>query len=124
MNTVADFPRLLTTFFTDAIDLFDMDALSVAVPLRVDFDVQLTLMASSLYRPLGLRVGEGFATAKARTLFDKLVRSTGHIEITATEIVVSLGRRANNPLLLAAGYTGLRERIPWLDKRTLRLGFS
>ena len=60
----------------DATDFFHMDALSAAVPLRVDFDVQLTLMASSLYRLLGLRVGEGFATAKARTLFDKLVRAT------------------------------------------------
>ena len=107
----------------DAIDFFHMDALSAAVPLRVDFDVQLTLMASSLYRLLGLRVGEGFATAKARTIFDKLVRATGHIEITATEIVVSLGRRANNPLLLAAGYADLRETIPWLDNRTLRLRF-
>ena len=43
----------------DAIDFFHMDALSAAVPMRIDLDVQLTLMASSLYRLLGIRVGTG-----------------------------------------------------------------
>ena len=32
----------------DAIDFFHMDALSAAVPMKIDLDVQLTLMASSL----------------------------------------------------------------------------
>ncbi len=107
----------------DAIDFFHMDALSAAVPMKVDFDLQLTLMASSLYRLLGVRVGNGFEIAKARTLFRKLVHTSASIEITASEIVVSLGRRANNPLLLAAGFADLRQPLPWLDNRVLRLRF-
>jgi hypothetical protein len=34
----------------DGIDSFHMDALSSAVAMKVDCDLQLTLMASSLYR--------------------------------------------------------------------------
>ncbi len=98
---------------TDAFDFFHMDALSAAVPMKVEFDLQLTLMASAPYRLLGVRVGNGFEIAKARTLFRKLVHISASIEITASEIVVSLGRRANNPLLLAAGFADLRQmQIP------------
>ena len=43
----------------DAIDFFHMDALSSAVPMQIDADLQLTLMASSLYRQLGVRAGQG-----------------------------------------------------------------
>ena len=107
----------------DAIDFFHMDALSAAVPMKVDLDVQLTVMASSLYRLLGRRIGNGFEVAKASTLFHKLVHASASIEITGSEITVSLGRRANNPLLLAAGYAEIREPIPWLDNRTLHLRF-
>ena len=108
----------------DAIDFFHMDALSAAVPLRIDLDVQLTLMASSLYRILGIRVGQGFEVAKARTIFRKLVNASAAIRITEDEIIVTLGRRANNPLLLAARYAEIAEPIPWLGNRTLRIRFS
>ena len=107
----------------DAIDFFHMDALSAAVPMKADIDIQLTLMASALYRLLAHRLANGLQTANARTVFRKVVRASATIEITTSEIVVSLGRRANNPLLLNAGYADLREPIPWLANRTLRLRF-
>ena len=36
-----------------------MDALSAAVPMRIDLDLQLALMAGGLYRPLAMRIGNG-----------------------------------------------------------------
>ena len=57
-------------------------------------------MANSLYRILARRLGNGLQTANARTLFRKAVRASATIEITPDEIVVRLGRRALNPLLL------------------------
>ncbi len=108
----------------DAIDFFHMDALSAAVPMKIDLDLQLTLMASTLYRLLAKRVGNGFEIAQASTIFRKLVHSSASIDITPTEIVVSLARRAHNPLLLAADYAATRQPIPWLDNRTLKIRFS
>src|SRR5439155_19868045 len=53
----------------DGIDFFHMDALSSAVAMKVDCDLQLTLMASSLYRLLALKVKNGYQRARSRHLF-------------------------------------------------------
>ncbi len=49
----------------DAIDFFHMDALSAAMPIKINLDVQLTIMASALYCILAKRVGHGHDTAKS-----------------------------------------------------------
>ncbi|MDE2790554.1 MAG: hypothetical protein OXI81_09055 [Paracoccaceae bacterium] len=100
-----------------------MDALSAAVPLKVHLDLQITLMASALYRILAKRLGNGMENARARTLFRKVVNASATIEITPGDIVVSLGRRANNPLLIAAGFAETQQPVPWLGNRRLRIRF-
>ena len=107
----------------DAIDFFHMDALSTTVPMKVDLNLQLTLMASTLYRILAVRVGAGHEMAKAHTLFRRFVNASASIAITKTEIIVTMGRRANNPLLIAAGFAVQRQPIPWLGDRRLRIRF-
>ena len=44
----------------DGIDFFHMDALSSAVAMKVNLDLQLTLMASSLFRLLDCKLGNGY----------------------------------------------------------------
>jgi hypothetical protein len=56
---------LIENSIEDGIDFFHMDALSSAVALKMNCDLQLTLMASSLYRLLAVRVGNGYESAKA-----------------------------------------------------------
>jgi hypothetical protein len=108
----------------DGIDFFHMDALSSAVAMKVDCDLQLTLMASSLYRLLGQRVGHGYETAKSRHLFRDLVEATAQVAIRDREIEVRFQKRAHNPLLLAAGFDKTDLPIPWLDGKRLRLVFG
>jgi len=108
----------------DGIDFFHMDALSSAVAMKVDCDLQLTLMASSLYRLLGHRIGNGYETAKSRHLFRDLVEATAQVTITDQEIEVRFQKRAHNPLLLAAGFDKTNLPIPWLDGKRLRLIFG
>jgi hypothetical protein len=108
----------------DGIDFFHMDALSSAVAMKVDCDLQLTLMASSLYRLLGHRIGNGYATAKSRHLFRDLVDATAQVTITDQEIEVRFQKRAHNPLLLAAGFDKTDVPIPWLDGKRLHLIFG
>ena len=60
----------------DGIDFFHMDALSSAVAMKVNCDLQLTLMASSLYRYLAQRIGHGYETAKSAHLFRDFVDAT------------------------------------------------
>lgn len=108
----------------DGIDFFHMDALSSAVAMKVDCDLQLTLIASSLYRLLGQRIGNGYETAESRHLFRDLVDATAQVTITDQEIEVRFQKRAHNPLLLAAGFDKTNLPIPWLDGKRLRLIFG
>jgi hypothetical protein len=112
---------LIENQIADSIDFFHMDALSSAVALKINCDLQLTLMASSLYRLLGNRIGRGYATARSQTLFGDFVNASAGVQITKKEIQVRFQKRAHNPLLLAAGFDKTDARIPWLGNKTLRI---
>ena len=108
----------------DGIDFFHMDALSSAVPMKVDCDLQLTLMASSLYRLLGIQIGQGYESAKSRTLFRDFVDATAVVDVSAQQITVRFQKRAHNPLLLNAAFEKNQVKVPWLDNRSLQLVFG
>jgi len=108
----------------DGIDFFHMDALSSAVPMKIDCDLQLTLMASSLYRLLGTQVGNGYVTAKSRHIFRDFIDAVGQVTLTEDEVIVRFQKRAHNPLLLAAGFADRHPPVPWLGNRRLRLLFG
>ena len=105
----------------DGIDFFHMDALSSAVAMKVNCDLQLTLMASSLYRLLGSEIGEGYENAKSHHIFRDFIDATAEVSITKKEIRVRFQKRAHNPLLLAAGFHGIELRVPWLRRRRVTI---
>jgi hypothetical protein len=115
---------LIENQIEDGIDFFHLDALSSAVALKVNCDLLLTLMGSSLYRLLASRIGHGYETAKSRHLFRDFVNATAAVTITGEEIQVRFQRRAHNPLLIAAGFQRTEVAIPWLNKKRLRLIFG
>src|SRR6266581_539431 len=108
----------------DGIDFFHMDALSSAVAMKVDCDLQLTLMASSLYRLLARKVKNGYQRARSRHLFRDFVDATALVTIEKSAIEVRFQKRAHNPLLLAAGFDRVDQRVPWLGNKRLRLVFG
>jgi hypothetical protein len=108
----------------DGIDFFHMDALSSAVAMKVNLDLQLTIMASSLYRLFGSKIGNGYEKAKSRHIFRDLIDATATLSITEEEIVVLFQKRSHNPMLLAAGFQDLDIKIPWLQGRRLRFAIG
>jgi Transposase DDE domain len=108
----------------DGIDFFHMDALSSVVAMKVNCDLQLTLMASSLYRLLATEIGQGYQTAISRHLFRDFVEATAQVQILEKEIVVQFQKRAHNPLLLAVGFDKKNVPIPWLGGKRLQLLFG
>jgi len=115
---------IIENSIADGIDFFHMDALSSAVAMKVNCDLQLTLMASSLYRLLGARVGNGYEKAKSRHIFRDFIDATAFIEIDEKDILVSFQKRAHTPLLLEAGFDKTDVRIPWLGNRRLTFVFG
>jgi len=115
---------IIENSIADGIDFFHMDALSSAVAMKVNCDLQLTLMASSLYRLLGAGVGNGYEKAKSRHIFRDFIDATAFVEIDEKAIMVRFQKRAHNPLLLEAGLDKTDTRIPWLGNRRLTLVFG
>jgi hypothetical protein len=108
----------------DGIDFFHMDALSSAVAMKVDCDLQLTLMASSLYRLLGANIGNGYQTAKSRHIFRDFIDATAVVTVDEQHIQVRFQKRAHNPYLIGAGFAETEAVIPWLGGKRLRLIFG
>lgn len=115
---------LIENNIADGVDFFHMDALSSAVAMKVNCDLQLTLMASSLYRLLAMRIGNGYETAKSRHLFRDFVSATATITLSEQALHVAFQKRAHNPLLLAAAFDQTDVPIPWLDGKHLRFSFG
>ena len=108
----------------DGVDFFHMDALSSAVAMKVNCDVLLTIMASSLYRLLGARVAQGYETAKSKHIFRDLANATAQVTITKNDISIQMQKRAHNPQLIGAGFHQTDVPIPWLAGKKLRLKFG
>ena len=115
---------LIENGIADGIDFFHMDALSSAVAMKVNCDLQLTLMASSLYRLLGDKIGNGYETAKSRHIFRDFVEASATVLIDERDITVRFQKRAHNPLLIAAGFADTDVPVPWLGGKRLNLMFG
>jgi hypothetical protein len=115
---------LIENNIADGVNFFHLDALSSAVALKVNCDVQLTLMASSLYRHLGQRIGQGYERAKSQEIFLDFVDANATLLLDERTLVVRFQKRAHNPLLIAAGFNDIDLRIPWLGNKHLQFQFG
>jgi hypothetical protein len=111
---------LIENALSDAVRFFHMDALSSSVHLKVDFDMALLVIASGLYRLLGRRM-RGYAEAQARQLFRDLIDMPAEVTLTDREVVVHFDRRAHLPIIRASGILDAPVKVPWWNRRTLRL---
>jgi hypothetical protein len=102
----------------EAIRSFGLDALAGAVPLNVDLDVVLSVLAHTVCAALRRRL-PGYATATPDTLQRRFLSTGGHILTRADQIVVRLDRRTYSPVLRQADLPQ-QVTVPWLDGRTLR----
>jgi len=115
---------LIENGIAEAIHFFHIDALSSMVGLKVDFDLQLTLMASSLYRLFAQHLPENYRNATAKVLFDSLLDVSGKIQIENRQIVVTLDKRAHNPYLVDSGLADQPTPMPWLGGKNLVIEFA
>ena len=105
----------------EAIRSFHLDSLSSAVPLNVDLDVALSVLASAICSALRQRL-PGYHTATPDTLQRRFLQTSGLIHTTNDTITVRLDRRAYSPVLRAANLPDTT--VPWWENRTLRYEFS
>ncbi len=115
---------LIENGIAEAIHFFHIDALSSMVGLKVDFDLQITLMAASLYRLLAHRLAQPYQKATAKKIFNTLLDLGGRIRIEDTHLTVTLDKRAHNPYLVDSGLADQPTQMPWFGNKTLFIRFS
>jgi hypothetical protein len=115
---------LIENNISESIQFFHMDALSSMVGLKVDFDLQLTLMAGSLYRLMARRIGKEYERAQPKTIFRNLLDLSAKVEVEAERVVVTIDKRAHNPYLVASGLADQPARMPWFGNKLLHIRFA
>jgi transposase len=101
---------------------FHLDALTSGVPLNVDLDTTLTVLAGNLYRLLALKL-DRYENATPDKIWRHFLDATGTLHITETSVTCALNLRSHHPVLIDAGFADLEVPIPWWDGRTLRFRF-
>jgi DDE family transposase len=106
----------------EAISSFGLDALAGSVPLNVDLDVVLSVLAHTVCAALRRRI-PGYHAATPDTLQRRFLNTGGIIEHHHGQITIRLSRRTYSPVLRQAS---LPETItvPWWDGQTLRYQYD
>ena len=101
---------------------FHLDALTSAVPLNVDLDTTLTVLAGNLYRLLA-RTLPRYQTATPDKIWRHFLDVGGTLHVTDNAVTCALNLRSHHPILIDAGFADLEVPIPWWEGRTLRFRF-
>jgi hypothetical protein len=115
---------LIENNISESIQFFHLDALSSMVGLKVDFDLQLTLMASSLYRLMARRIGREYERAQPKTIFRNLLDLSAKVAIETERVVVTIDKRAHNPYLVASGLADKPVPMSWFGNKELLIRFA
>ena len=115
---------LIENKISEAIQFFHLDALSSMVGLKIDFDLQITLMAASLYRLMAGKIGREYERAQAKKIFRNMLDVSANVAITQHEVIVTLDKRAHNPYLVASGLADGSTPMPWFGNKRLSIRFS
>ena len=105
----------------EAIRAFHLDSLSSAVPLNIDLDVVLSVLASAICAALRQRL-PGYHTATPDTLQRRFLQTSGEILKTDDTITARLDRRAYSPVLRSADLPNTT--VPWWGGRRLHLDYA
>jgi hypothetical protein len=101
---------------------FHLDALSSGLPLNVDLDTTLTVIAGNLYRLLARRLPR-YEHATPDRLWRHFLDSTGTLHLTDDTLTLELRVRTYHPVLIDAGLADQATPIPWLEDRQLKFRF-
>ncbi|MGH9185118.1 MAG: hypothetical protein ACRD0U_04775 [Acidimicrobiales bacterium] len=106
----------------EAIRAFHLDALSSAVPLNVDLDIVLSVLAGAACASLRRRLGTGYTNATPDTLQRRFLHTGGLIINRGDTITVRLDRRTYSPVLRSADIPDTT--VPWWGDRTLQFEYA
>ncbi|MGH9179981.1 MAG: hypothetical protein ACRD0N_15725 [Acidimicrobiales bacterium] len=101
---------------------FHLNALASGLPLNVDLDTTLTVLAGNCYRLLARKLPR-YELATPDRLWRHFLDNTGTVTVAEDHVQVDLALRTYTPVLIDAGFPELDVAVPWWGGRRLRFGF-
>jgi len=95
---------------------FHLDALSSGLPLNVDLDTTLTVLAGNCYRLLARKLPLNELATPDR-LWRHFLDTTGKVVVNGDHVRVDLALRTYTPVLIDTGFPELDVAIPWWEAR-------
>jgi len=111
---------LIENSLGEQVHFFHVDALSSDVRIKVDLDVVLSVVASGCYSWLAKQL-KGFESAKARRIWETFLDRPGKLKLTDENVIISLRRFSEVPVLLESKLSRDRTSIPWLKNKKLKI---
>lgn len=103
----------------EAVEFFNLNALSSPILIKIHFDVVMTMMADTLYHHLAQSL-RGFENCEARQIFRHFVDMPAKVTVRSDEILVQYPLRAHSPVLRSAGLDKWTPPISWLGGRKIK----
>jgi hypothetical protein len=109
--------------FAEAVQFFNLNALSSPILVKVHFDVIMTMLADTLYAMLAKYL-RGFEECNAPKIYRHFVRGKGEISVKGNHVKVTYPRRAHNPILRNVPWQSFPMTLPGVSDSTLTLEFK
>ena len=74
---------------SEAVEFFNLNALSSPILVKVHFDVIMTMIADTLYNMLAVKL-RGFEHCDAPKIFRNFVRGKGTVKVSGEKLTVSI----------------------------------
>lgn len=114
---------LIENSLGEQVKFLHLNALRSGVPMNVDLDVTLTVVAYTLYRLLAQQL-RGHEHSQAGTLYRRFIDTPGQLLFSQQGLTVRLRPRSHTPVLLHSQLAHRLVQVPWLADRELRFEFE
>ena len=91
---------------SEAVNFFNLNALSSPILVKVHFDVIMTMIADTFYSMFAQKL-RGFEDCDASTIYRHFVKGKGTVFIDGNKISIVFPRRAHNPILRSVPWKNL-----------------
>jgi transposase len=106
---------------SEAVNFFNLNALSSPILVKVHFDVIMTMIADTFYSMFAQKL-RGFEDCDASTIYRHFVKGKGNVFVDGNRISVVFPRRAHNPILRSVPWDNLPIDFP--AYKNAKIGFT
>ena len=114
---------LIENSICEQVNFLHLNALRSGVPVNVDLDLTLTLLAYTLYRLLAAQL-RGHEHAQATKIYRRFIDTPGRLIFTEQGLTVRLRPPSHTPVLLQSQLANRTVEVPWLGGKQLRFEFQ